>query len=112
MPCKAERVGYPHPSMTSQIMTARRRQAAPLQSEPTFVELFTPKLVTILREGYGAAQVRADVMSGLTVAILALPPVLRRRLGHRQCAGADHQHAGFSSLISPPYPFSIRPVPT
>jgi SulP family sulfate permease len=43
------------------------------QAEPTFVELFTPKLVTILREGYGLAQFKADVMSGLTVAVLALP---------------------------------------
>lgn len=41
--------------------------------EPTFQELFTPKLVTILREGYGLAAFRADFMSGLTVAIVALP---------------------------------------
>jgi hypothetical protein len=41
--------------------------------EPTFVELFTPKLVTILREGYGLASLRADVIAGLTVAIVALP---------------------------------------
>jgi SulP family sulfate permease len=37
------------------------------------VELFTPKLITILREGYGIADVRADLMAGLTVAIVALP---------------------------------------
>jgi SulP family sulfate permease len=41
--------------------------------EPTFVELFTPKLVTILRERYGLAEFRADVIAGLTVAIVALP---------------------------------------
>lgn len=41
--------------------------------EPTFRELFTPKLVTTLREGYGLADFRADLMSGLTVAIVALP---------------------------------------
>ena len=35
--------------------------------------LFTPKLVTVLREGYGLAQLRADAMAGLTVAIVALP---------------------------------------
>src|SRR5690349_14345576 len=40
---------------------------------PTFAELFTPKLVTILREGYGAADLRADALAGLTVAIVALP---------------------------------------
>jgi SulP family sulfate permease len=40
---------------------------------PSFRELFTPKLVTVLREGYGLPQLRADVMAGLTVAIVALP---------------------------------------
>ncbi|MGN6536641.1 MAG: SulP family inorganic anion transporter, partial [Mesorhizobium sp.] len=40
---------------------------------PSFAELFTPKLVTVLREGYGAAQLRADLIAGLTVAIVALP---------------------------------------
>ena len=40
---------------------------------PSFVELFTPKLVTILRERYGLEEVRADVIAGLTVAIVALP---------------------------------------
>ena len=39
----------------------------------TFFELFTPKLVTILREGYSLNDLRADIMSGLTVAIVALP---------------------------------------
>ncbi|MHB8272196.1 SulP family inorganic anion transporter [Bradyrhizobium sp.] len=41
--------------------------------QPTFAELFTPKLVTVLREGYGFAGFRADVIAGLTVAIVALP---------------------------------------
>jgi SulP family sulfate permease len=40
---------------------------------PTFAELFTPKLVTVLREGYHFADFRADVIAGLTVAIVALP---------------------------------------
>ena len=40
---------------------------------PTFVELYTPKIVTVLREGYGLASFRADVVAGLTVAIVALP---------------------------------------
>lgn len=40
---------------------------------PSFAELFTPKLVTILREGYGPRQLRADALAGLTVAIVALP---------------------------------------
>jgi SulP family sulfate permease len=42
-------------------------------ASPTFAELFTPKLVTVLSEGYGLAQLRADAIAGLTVAIVALP---------------------------------------
>jgi SulP family sulfate permease len=38
-----------------------------------FIELFTPKLVTVLHERYGLVDLRADIMSGLTVAIVALP---------------------------------------
>ena len=40
---------------------------------PSFRDLFTPKLVTVLREGYGLTDFRADVIAGLTVAIVALP---------------------------------------
>jgi sulfate permease, SulP family len=40
---------------------------------PTFAELYAPKLITVLREGYGVAEFRADVIAGLTVAIVALP---------------------------------------
>ena len=36
---------------------------------PTFAELFTPKLVTVFREGYSFANFRTDLMAGLTVAI-------------------------------------------
>jgi len=39
----------------------------------SFAELFTPKLVTVLREGYGLPQFQKDVVAGLTVAIVALP---------------------------------------
>ena len=41
--------------------------------QPTFAELFTPKLLTVLREGYRGADFRADVVAGLTLAIVALP---------------------------------------
>ncbi len=41
--------------------------------EPTFIDLFTPKLVTVLRQGYGFRDLRADAIAGLTVAIVALP---------------------------------------
>ncbi|BCG91860.1 SulP family inorganic anion transporter [Mesorhizobium sp. 131-2-1] len=49
------------------------RRAIHQQARPTFAELFTPKLVTVLREGYTAAHFKADVIAGLTVAIVALP---------------------------------------
>jgi SulP family sulfate permease len=40
---------------------------------PNFADLYTPKLLTVLREGYGLTQLRADAIAGLTVAIVALP---------------------------------------
>ena len=45
----------------------------PATKGPSFAELFTPKLVTVLREGYSVKNLRADALSGLTVAIVALP---------------------------------------
>jgi len=43
------------------------------QPQPTFAELYTPKFVTVLREGYDLDAFRADAVAGLTVAIVALP---------------------------------------
>ena len=40
---------------------------------PSFSEQYVPKLVTVLREGYGLSDLRADAIAGLTVAIVALP---------------------------------------
>jgi SulP family sulfate permease len=40
---------------------------------PSFIELYTPKLVTILKERYRLGDLRADLVAGLTVAIVALP---------------------------------------
>src|SRR3954468_20643364 len=51
-------------------MNAPIRLATP---EPSFRELFTPKLVTVFREGYALGKLRADALAGLTVAIVALP---------------------------------------
>lgn len=42
-------------------------------AQPSFTDLFTPKLVTVLRERYGFGDLKADVLSGLTVAVVALP---------------------------------------
>ncbi|RWN24471.1 MAG: SulP family inorganic anion transporter [Mesorhizobium sp.] len=53
----------------------RRAIHQPAQSpaKPAFSELFTPKLVTVLREGYTLGHFKADAIAGLTVAIVALP---------------------------------------
>jgi len=48
---------------------------------------FTPKLLTVLREGYSPAQLRADLIAGLTVAIVALP--LSMALGIASGASPD-----------------------
>jgi SulP family sulfate permease len=40
---------------------------------PVFTELFLPKLITVMREGYGLKDLGADALAGLTVAIVALP---------------------------------------
>jgi SulP family sulfate permease len=42
-------------------------------ADSNFVELFTPKLVTVLREAYRVRDLKADIVAGLTVAIVALP---------------------------------------
>lgn len=49
------------------------RQAIHKASRPSFAELFTPKLVTVWREGYTLEHFKADLIAGLTVAIVALP---------------------------------------
>jgi SulP family sulfate permease len=43
------------------------------EQKPDFGALFTPKLLTVLREGYGVRELQRDAIAGLTVAIVALP---------------------------------------
>jgi len=50
-----------------------RPTPAKRHAEPSFAELFTPKLITVFREGYGLRDLRADAIAGLTVAVVALP---------------------------------------
>jgi sulfate permease, SulP family len=54
-------------------MTSTQTLRRPDADDPAMAEMFTPKLITVLREGYGAPQFRADALAGLTVAIVALP---------------------------------------
>ncbi|MBW8294338.1 SulP family inorganic anion transporter [Sphingopyxis sp.] len=51
------------------------------------MQSFTPKLISTLREGYDARTFRADVLAGLTVAIVALP--LAMALGIASGASPD-----------------------
>jgi len=51
------------------------------------LEAYTPKLLTVFREGYSAATFRADAIAGLTVAIVALP--LAMALGIASGASPD-----------------------
>jgi sulfate permease, SulP family len=52
---------------------ANEHTGASRAHKPTFTELFSPKLLTVLREGYRFSDLQADALSGLTVAIVALP---------------------------------------
>lgn len=52
---------------------ATPRAALAPPPEPGFAEAFAPELIGALREGYGFGRLRADVIAGLTVAIVALP---------------------------------------
>ena len=45
----------------------------PLRPASPAWHLFVPKLVTVLRQGYGFADLRHDFIAGLTVSIVALP---------------------------------------
>ncbi len=57
----------------SAIQNPSRRSRLPDAAGPGFWDLYRPKLVTALAEGYGLAKLRHDAIAGLTVAIVALP---------------------------------------
>lgn len=65
----AEITTSPQPFFT-EMMQFNPRSA---HSSPSFRQLFVPKLWTVLREDYGRGGLRADIVAGLTVAIVALP---------------------------------------
>jgi len=64
----------------------RKRQAPGREPRVGWAE-FTPKLATVIREGYGLRQFKADVIAGLTVAVIALP--LAMALGIASGASPD-----------------------
>jgi len=54
-------------------MSAKSMPTPSADPDRSLSVLFTPKLLTVLREGYGLRELRADAMAGLTVAVVALP---------------------------------------
>jgi SulP family sulfate permease len=64
-------------------------------AKPSFSELFTPKLVTVLREGYTFADFRADALAGLTVAIVALPLSMAIAIG----SGLPPEKGLFTAIV-------------
>jgi len=69
--------------------------ASPRRAAPSLTDLFTPKLVTVLREGYGASAFRADVVAGLTVAIVALPLSMAIAIG----SGLSPEKGLFTAVV-------------
>lgn len=68
----------------------------PMKSpQPTFAELFTPKLVTLLRAGYTQADLKADAVAGLTVAIVALPLSMAIAIG----SGLSPEKGLFTAIV-------------
>lgn len=75
--------------MNTSTMVGTKRAA------PSLAELFTPKLVTVLREGYGMAAFRADAIAGLTVAIVALPLSMAIAIG----SGLSPEKGLFTAVV-------------
>lgn len=62
---------------------------------PSAAELFTPKLVTVLREGYHLKDFQADTLAGLTVAIVALPLSMAIAIG----SGVSPEKGLFTAIV-------------
>lgn len=73
-------------------MSAKREAT---RSQPSLAELFTPKLLTVLREGYRLGDLRVDTISGLTVAIVALPLSMAIAIG----SGLSPEKGLFTAIV-------------
>lgn len=62
---------------------------------PGFRDQFLPKLVTVLREGYGLDKLRADALAGLTVAIVALPLSMAIAIG----SGVSPERGLYTAIV-------------
>ncbi len=58
-------------------------------------DLFTPKLLSVWREGYGVKQFKNDALAGLTVAIVALPLSMAIAIG----SGAKPENGLYTAII-------------
>ena len=67
----------------------------PSLQSPSFLQLYTPKLITVLREGYGLRELKSDAVAGLTVAIVALPLSMAIAIA----SGASPAQGLFTSII-------------
>ncbi len=56
---------------------------------------FTPKLLTVLREGYGLAALRADAIAGLTVAVVAVPLSMAIAIA----SGVSPDHGLYTAIV-------------
>ena len=73
------------------------QMAKPVAAVPvtSWLTPFTPKIVTMLREGYTAADFRADALAGLTVAIVALPLSMAIAIG----SGLTPERGLFTAVV-------------
>jgi SulP family sulfate permease len=58
-------------------------------------DIFTPKLLSVWREGYGVKQFKNDALAGLTVAIVALPLSMAIAIG----SGAKPENGLYTAII-------------
>jgi len=80
-------------------MNARRHQLA--HAAPTFGELFTPKLITVLREGYGRPDLRQDAVAiAILGAIESLLSVADGMTGTRHRSNCELAAQGVANIAS------------
>ncbi|MBU2091675.1 MAG: sodium-independent anion transporter, partial [Alphaproteobacteria bacterium] len=58
--------------------------------------LFVPKLITVLRQGYGLGDLRHDALAGLTVAIVALPLAMALAIA----SGTTPERGLFTAIVA------------
>lgn len=62
----------------------------------SYLQMFIPKLVTVLRAGYGWSELRRDAIAGLTVAVVALPLAMALAIA----SGATPEKGLYTAIIA------------